>query len=264
MPNYKAYPTNISDEEWVFVAPYLTLMDEAAPQRQYELRWVFDALRWHIRAGSGWRLLPGDFPPWAVVYQQAQRWIGQGVFEAMVHDLRGLLRMADGRSPDPTAVVLDSRTVKSTDSSEGAGYDGGKRVRGRKVHAAVDTLGNLLALHITPANEQDRAQVGELLRRVQEVTGESTEKAYVDMGYTGDAANEAALCEGVQLSVVKRPGAKGFILLPRRWVVERSFAWINKFRRLARDYERLPETVKGLTFLAFACVLLGRTARMFG
>src|SRR5215211_4735181 len=169
----KAYPTDVSDEEWAFVTPYLTLMTPHAPQRVYDLREVFNALRWIVRAGAPWRLLPTNFPPWEAVYQQTRRRIAAGCFEAVVHDLRALLRWTEGRADDPTAVILDSRTVQSSPESGGrAGYDGHKRRRGSKVHLAVDTLGHLLAQRVTAANEQDRARVGDLAA-VQAATGET-------------------------------------------------------------------------------------------
>jgi transposase len=259
-PPRKPYPTDVSDDEWAFVVPYLTLMREAAPQRVHDLREVFNALRWIVRAGAPWRLLPTNFPPWEAVYQQTRRWLAAGVFEDMAHDLRMLLREAADRMPQPRAVILDSRTVQSTpESGAGAGYDGHKRRKGRKTHAAVDTLGHLLALVVTPADAQDRAQVAALAAAVQEATGSSVELAYVDQGYTGEQAAADAAAQGMRLEVVKLPQAKrGFVLLPRRWVIERSFAWAARFRRLARDYERLPQTVVGLHFLAFACLLLHR------
>lgn len=140
-----------------------------------------------------------------------------------------------------------------------AGYDGHKRKQGSKVRLAVDTLGQLLARYVTPANEQDRAQVEPLAQQVQEATGQAVELAYGDQGYTGAQAAQAAAAHGIQLEVVKLPQAKkGFVLLPRRWVVERSFAWAARFRRLARDYERLPKTLAGLHFLAFAILMLRR------
>ena len=183
---YGEYPSNVSDEEWAFCAPYLTLMREDAPQREYPLRDVFNALRWFVRADCPWRQMPNDLPPWWVVQQQCQRWMVAGVFELMAQDLRALLReLLHGRKPEPTAAILDSRTVQSTpESGSRAGYDGYKRRKGSKIHAAVDTLGHLLALHVTPANEQDRDQVGKLAATIQERTGESVEIAYVDQGYT--------------------------------------------------------------------------------
>lgn len=260
----KAYPTDVSDAEWALVAPYLTLMTEEAPQREFPLREVFNGLRWIVRSGSSWRLMPHDLPPYYVVYQQSQRWIKAGVFESLVHDLRAVLRIADDRKESPTAAIIDSRTLQSTpESGARAGYDGAKRRKGSKVHLAVDTLGHLLALCVTAADEQDRAQVSELAKRVQEETGETVEIAYVDQGYTGENAAEAAEEHGIKLEVVKLPTAKrGFVLLPRRWVVERSFGWMSRFRRLARDYERLPETLAGLHFLAFAILMLKNVAEV--
>jgi transposase len=256
------YPTDVSDEEWAFVVPYLTLLPLDAGQRTHDLREVFNATRWIVRTGAPWRYLPKDFPPWEAVYQQTRRWMKAGAFEAIVHDLRALLRVAAGRPPEPSAAVFDGRTLQSTPESGGrAGYDGYKRKKGSKVHAAVDTLGHLLALLATPADEQERAQVGELARAVQEVTGDHVEVAYVDQGYSGADAADAAREHGIRLEVVKLSEAKrGFVLLPRRWVAERSFAWAARFRRLARDYERLPATLIGLHFVAFVILLLHRAA----
>ncbi len=251
MPKHHPYPSDVSDDEWAFCAGYLALVREDAPQRKHDLRAVFDALRYLTRTGAPWRYLPGDFPPWAAVQQQAERWIKAGVFEAMTHDLRTIVRWLDGRFDDPSAAILDSRTIQSTPSSGArAGYDGAKRRKGSKVHAAVDTLGNLLAVVVTPANEQDRAQVSTLCERIQQVCGERVEVVFVDQGYTGQPARDAAREHTIRLEVVKHTEAKhGFVLLPRRWVVERSFGWLARFRRLARDYERLPETLAGLHFL---------------
>ena len=260
----KAYPSDVTDEEWEFVAPYLTLMKEDAPQRTHSLRELFNALRWFVRAGCPWRMLPNDLPPWTAVQQQAMRWLRAGCFEAMAHDLRMIIRLLQERAEQPSAVVMDGRTLQSSpESGARAGYDGYKRKKGSKVHVAVDTLGNLLALAVTPANEQERAQVGELAAQVQEATGQSVELAWVDQGYTGKKAAEEAAAHGIQLEVVKLAAAKrGFVLLPRRWVVERSFAWLARFRRLSRDYERLPTTLAGLHWLAFGCLLLGNLFRI--
>src|SRR5512134_3034916 len=174
----KAYPSDVTDDEWAFVAPYLTLMKDDAPQREHDLREVFNGLRWIVRTGSQWRLMPHDLAPWYTVYQQAQRWIEAGVFEALVHDLRALLRLAKGKNEQPSAAIFDGRTMQSTpESGERAGYDGHKKKKGSKIHMAVDTLGLLLALHVTPANEQERAQVKELAEQVQAATGDSVEVA---------------------------------------------------------------------------------------
>jgi transposase len=218
MTQARIYPSDVSDEEWALVAPYLMLVREDAGQRVHDSRAVFNALRWMVRAGAPWRLLPHDFPPWAAVYQQTQRWIAAGCFASRVADLRALLRLAEGRAPEPSAAILDSRTLQSRpESGARAGYDGAKRRKGSKVHAAVDTLGHLLALRVSPASEQDRAHVGALAREVQETTGQSVQVAFVDQGYTGEAPQAAAAAQGIELEVVKLPQAKrGFVLLPRR------------------------------------------------
>ena len=284
MSTRKPYPSDVSDDEWAFVAPYLTLMTEDAPQREYPLREVFNGLRWMVRAGAPWRMIANDLPPWHTIYEQiqrwlradpalatsrpsagyeqTQRWIKAGCFEAIVHDLREMLRLSVGRNKKPSAAVFDGRTLQSTpESGNRAGYDGAKRKKGSKVHIAVDTLGYLLAVQVTPANEQERAQVATLAAKVQEVTEQNVTLAYVDQGYTGPDPAEAAKEHGMTLEVVKLPEAKkGFVLLPRRWVVERSFAWTARFRRLARDYERLPETLVGLHFAVFAILMLARAA----
>jgi transposase len=259
-PSRKAYPTDVSNEEWAFVARYLTLMKPDAPQRHHDPREVFNALRWIVHTGAPWRYLPGDFPPWEAVYQQTRRWLDAGVFEAMVHDLREMLRWAAGRKAQPTAAIFDSATRQSTpESGHRAGYDGYKRRNGSKIHLAVDTLGEVLAVLVTPADAQDREQVAALAAAVQEATGQTVDLAFVDQGYTGEEPAASAAQHGIRLEVVKLPEAKrGFVLLPRRWVVERSFAWAARFRRLAKDYERLPDVVAGLHFLAFASLMLHR------
>jgi transposase len=257
------YPSDVTDEEGAFVAPYLALCKQDAEQREYPLRDVFNGLRYIAKTGSQWRFMPNDFPLWEVVYQQMRRWIDAQSFETMVEDLRILLREFAGRKGQPTAMILDSRTLQSTPNRcARGGYDGAKRRKGSKVHAAVDTLGHLLALHVTAADEQDRAQVEKLAETVQEITGENIELAYVDQGYTGENAAQAAEKYGVRLEVVKHTEVKrGFVLLPRRWVVERSFAWVACFRRLARDYERLAKTLAALHYLTFAILMLANLAR---
>ena len=254
----KSYPSDVSDAEWEFLLPYLTLMREDAPQRAHDMREVFNAVRYVVKTGCQWRMLPHDFPDWTVAYQQVRRWMQAGVFEQIAHDLRVILRLVIERNPQPSATILDGRTLQSTpESGARAGYDGGKKKNGSKVHIAVDTLGNLLALKVTAANEQERAQVAELAAKVQEVTGGTVKIAFVDQGYTGENAAQQASDHGIQLEVVKHTEAKkGFVLLPRRWVVERTFGWLGRFRRLTRDYERLAEVLAGWHWLAFLILII--------
>ena len=265
----KPDPSDISDEEWALVAPCLTLLPEAAGQREHSLREVFNGLRYVLKTGAPWRWMPNDLPPWAAVYQQAQRWLAAGCFDALAGDLRAVLRRAQGRNDqgrneEPSAAILDSRTLRSSpESGERAGYDGAKRKRGSKLHLAVDTLGYLLALHVMPATADDRAEVGRLAEAVQEATGESVTLAFLDQGYTGERAAEAAKTHGIELEVVKLPEArKGFVLLPRRWVVERSSAWTTRFRHLARDYERYADTLADMHRIAFVCLMLKQAAQL--
>jgi len=262
MATPRSYPSDVSDDEWAFVAPYLCLMREDAPQREHPLRALFNGLRYLGHTGCPWRYLPHDLPPWSAVYQQWSRWRDARVFESIVHDLNELQRLLLGRAATPTAVIFDGRTLQSTpESGHRAGYDGAKKRKGSKAHIAVDTLGHLLSVVITPANEQERAQVGELCQRVQEITGQTVEVGFGDQGYTGEETEYQAAVHDIDLQVVTKPeGQTGFVLLPRRWVVERSFAWCSRFRRLARDYERLSSTLQQLHFVVFACIMLARHA----
>ena len=199
---------------------------------------------------------------WEAVHGQATRWLRAGCFDVLAQDLRAVLRVAGARRPEPTAAVLDSRTLRSTpESGARAGYDGAKRKKGSKVHLAVDTPGHLLALHATPADADDRSAVGKPARDVQDATGNSVEAAFVDQGFTGERPAGAAAAHGIRLEVVRLPEAKrGFVPLPKRWAVERSFAWATRFRRLAKDYERLHQALADMHTVAFACLMLKRPA----
>jgi transposase len=260
----KSYPSDVSDDEWALVAPYLTLLPEDCRQRCHPVREVFNGLRYIIKTGAPWRWMPNDLPPWEIVYQQAQRWLRAGCFEVLAEDLRCLLRLAEGRNEQPTAAIIDSRSLRSTpESGARAGYDGAKRKKGSKLHLAVDTLGHLLSLHATPANADDRAEVGRIARDIQAATDQNVEIAFVDQGYTGERAAKAAAEHGIQLEVVKLSEAKrGFVLLPRRWVVERSFAWATRFRRLVKDYERCAQTLADMHQIAFVCIMLKNAAKL--
>jgi transposase len=228
-PSRKPYPSDVSDEEWAFVAPYLTLCREDAPQRRHELREVFNAVRWMVKTGTQWRYMPNHFPSWAAVYQQTHRWMAAGVFAALVHDLRVLLRLGDKRAPDPTAVIIDARTLRSTpENGHRAGYDGHKRTKGSKLHLVVDTLGHLLTLTVTPANEQERAQVAELAIDVQALTSGEVELAFVDHGYhgyhgyTGDEPALAAAEHGIVLGGDQAPGGEEGLRAPPPTVGRRT------------------------------------------
>jgi transposase len=254
------YPSDVSDEEWAFVEPFLTLIRPDAEQREYELREIYNGVRYIMRAGCAWRYLPHDLPPWWAVYQQYRRWLDAGCFEDLLQAVRKLDRKQAGRPEQPTAAIYDSRTLRSTpESGARAGYDGHKRTEGSKIHLSTDTRGNPLAVEVSPADEQDRTQVGELSEKTQIATANSIKKAFSDQAYTGKEAAQAAERHGIELVVIKLEGVKGgFVLLPRRWVVEHTFAWAARFRRLARDYERLTGVLAGAHIVAFGMLLLHR------
>ena len=199
----KPYPSDVSSDEWALVVPCLTLLPEAAGQRGHGLRKVFNGLRTVLKTGAPWRWMPNDLPSWAAVYQQARRWMAAGCFDALADDLRAVLRLAAGRTAEPSAAILDGRTLRSSPASgKRAGYDGARRKRGSKLHMAEDTLGHLLALHVTAASADDRTEVRRLAEAVQDATGDNVSLAYVDQGYTGECAAEAARAHGIELEVV--------------------------------------------------------------
>ena len=256
----KAYPTDVRDDAWAFVASSLTLMTAEAPQRDHDLREVCNGLRWSVRAGAAWRLRPHDVPPWHTVDHQSHRWLQAGGCDTMVHDLRAVLRLVAGHTAAPSAARCDRRLLPAIRASgPRAGEDGATRRRGSKVHRAVALLGSLWAAHVTAAREQDRRQVSALAAQVHEVSGEAVEGAFVDPGATGAQVAQDAAMHQRQRAVVQLPEAKkGFVVLPKRWGVEGSNAWAARFRRLARAEERLAETLAGLHCVAFALLMLKR------
>ena len=256
------YPSDVSDDEWALVVPYLTLLPANVGQRSYPLGEVCSGLRYIVKTGAPWRWMPNDLPPWEIVYQQAQRWLRAGCFEALAEDLRVLLRLSAGNGAQLRPAIIDSRTLPSTpESGARAGYDGAKRKKGSKLYLAVDTPGHMLALHVTPASVGDTDAVGQMAKDIQVATDESVEIAFVDQGYTGERAAAAAGVHGIELSVVKLPQDKrGFVLLPRHWVVERTFAWATRFRRLVRDYERCASTLADIHLIASVCIMIKNAA----
>lgn len=211
------YLTDLSDDQRAFVALYLMLLPEDGGQRTYSLCEMFNELRWMVRAGASWRMIPHDLPPWHTLYDQTQHWLAAGCFEEIVRYLRLLLCGVKVSKGQPSAAIFDCRTMQFTpESGQHAGFDGAKQRKVSKGHVTVDTFGHLLALLVIPANEQDRTQIYELAQKVQEETGQAVQIALVDQGCSGAVPAQVALERGIQLEVVKLPEAKrGFVLLPR-------------------------------------------------
>jgi transposase len=223
--------------------------------------------------GGGWSVpgrrggcCPSTSPPGQPSSQQTRRWRAAGCCAALAQDLRLLVRAAAGRQPPPSTAIVESRPLRATvESGQRAGVDGHKQARGSKAHAVVESMGTLLALAVTPANAAERRQVAVLAPRVREVTGARVEVLYADAASTGEEPTAAAPDHGRRLVGVQRPeGSQGCVLLPKRWVVQRSFAWVSRFRRLTREYARLPATLIGLHFAAFVCLLLPKLLSLIG
>ncbi|HVO42685.1 MAG TPA: transposase [Aggregatilineales bacterium] len=243
----RIYPRDVPEAEGTVSAPDLTLMKEDAPPREPTGRAVFNGRRDSGRSGEAWRRMPPALPPWYRVDQQTQRWWAAGVCEARVDDWRRLLRPAAGRQAEPRAIIIDGRTLPSSpERGARAGDDGHKQRPGSQGHRGVARLGRRLTRLVTPANQPERAQGEARAEAVQASTDDAVEGALVDEGDPGAQAPPDAAHHGLRLAVVKRPDAiSGFVLLPRRWLVERSLGWMARFRRRARHFERLADTLVG-------------------
>ena len=256
----KPYASDVSDIEWALVVPYLVLLREDADQRDHSLREQFNGLRYVIRHGIPWRAMPNDLPSWFSIYQQAQRWLAAGCFEALADDLRAILRLAAGRKAEPTAAILDSRTLRSScESGTRAGYDGAKCHKGSKLHMAVDTLGHLLALHVTPANADDRGEVEPLAKAIQAATGNSVSLAYVDQGYTGNALRRLPRRMGSssKSSSCQRP-RRGSCFFPSAGSSRDHSPGLYAFVDWQRVASAMASTPADPHLVAFVCIMLNR------
>ena len=256
----KRYASDLTDAEFALVEPHLPPPCRLGRRRKTDLRAVLDAIFYLLRTGCQWRLLPKCFLPRSTVFGYFRRWWCDGTLLGLYYGLLVLARQAAGREPQPTAAIVDSQSVKTSESGGPRGYDAGKKIQGRKRHLLVDTLGFLLRGIVHPASVQDRDGLAPLLLRIRRRFA-FLGLLFADGGYQGEVAASAARREQLELAIIKRSAAAtGFVVLPRRWVVERSFAWFGRNRRLAKDVESLTASSTAMIYLAATRLLTRRLA----
>ena len=256
------YTSHLTDAEWQLIHYCFPKPATTGRPREHSYRELLNAVFYLVRTACQWRNLPTDFAPWRTVYHYFRLWKRTGLWAEIHTHLREHVRLAEGRKRQPTAGILDSQSVKSTECSDQRGYDAGKKVNGRKRHVLVDTLGLVLLVMVLPANIQDRDGARQLLETFfQRKAWRRVQHVWADGGYAGALVEWALKLWRCTIEIVKRTDAHTFRVLPRRWVVERTFGWLGRYRRLNRDYERQAQTGEVMVYLAMIRLMLARLTR---